>query len=407
MSWEEVKKQTEALTKSFEDFKKTNDAEIAAIKSNSALGEIKEKSEKHASAITEMEQKLEKAIAALNRKGATAEASQKEVNAEAKSIINEIMRKNTVSEEKNARLLELCGQEFKLLSVQNETEGGFLVRPDVSNEIQAHLYEMSPMRQLAEVQVIGSDAFEEAYESEDEVGAGWVGETQDRTETVSKKLKLLRIPAHEMYAEPKATQKMLDDSFFDVESWHKTKVLNKMARQEAAAFINGDGVLKPKGLLSYAAGDGFDKLEQVATAASGVLAANDLIDVQEALFEAFQANAAWLMARSTRSALRKLKDSQGRYLFSIDSLSGLNGGTPFMLLDKPIYLAPDMPAVTNSALSIAYGDFKQGYKIVDRMGISVIRDALTQKGFVKFYTTKRVGGGVQQFQAIKLLKIKA
>ncbi len=402
MSWEEVKKQTEALTKSFEEFKNVNDERISKVESGVSASDLEAQTKKYDVEFSKIEEKLEGAIVALNRSKAEKEVSTGEAEKEAKELSQKLYRKGELTGEESKRFEELNGAEYKLLSSQNDNEGGYTVRPEVSNRIQKRMYETSTLRALADSITIGSDSFEELYDN-DEADAGWVGETQERTESRTNKLNMIRIPVHEMYSEPKATQKLLDDAFFDIESWHQGKVSEKFSRSEATAFIRGNGILQPKGILSYSAGDGFDKLEQVSLAGSTIVS-NDLISLQDSLFEEFQANASFLMKRATRSAVRKLKDADGRYLFSIDKLAGINGGAPFMLLGKAIHLANDMDDIATGKLPIAYGDFRAGYKVVDRMGIRVIRDSITQKGFVKFYTTKRVGGGVQQFQAIKLLK---
>jgi len=409
MSWEKVNESVESLQKGFADYKDANEKRLKEIEEKGTAPLMDAELKKRDEAFDKLEKKFESSVAALNRTKIETEISTGEVAKEAKEISNEIMRKGekNVNPEKVARLIELNGPQYKLLSSEIDPNGGYAVRPQVENSIKEYLYESSPMRQLAEVMTIGTDAWEELYESEDDIGGGHVGETQARTETSTKELKMLRIDVHEIYAEPKATQRNLDDSFFDVEAWHQSKVNNKFSRIEADDFINGNGILKPRGILDYAAGDGFNKLEQLESAAASVVDGDDLISLQDKLYEQFQANAAWMMTRASRSAVRKLKDEQGRYMFSIDQMAGLNGGQPFMLLDKPIHLAADMPQIAGNALAIAYGDFRQAYKIIDRVGIRIIRDSITQKGFVKFYTTKRYGGGVQQFQALKLLKVKS
>jgi HK97 family phage major capsid protein len=316
--------------------------------------------------------------------GKTAEETKK---AEYKKEFNQFMRKGT---------------EMKAMSVNSDEDGGYLVTPEMSSEIVTKVFESSPMRAIASVQVISSDALE-MMEDLELIQSGWVGETQPRGNTDTAKLKMIKIPTHELFAQPLATQKLLDDAAVNVESWLAGKASQKFALDEATAFVSGNGVGKPKGFLAYDAGSGFNQVEQQESAGSGVIVGDDLIDVQALLKEPYQKGAVWMAQRQTIKVFRKLKDSQGRYLWE----PGLNGAQQPTLLGAPVYQANDMAAYANGALAVAYGDFKAGYQIVDRIGIRVIRDVYTNKPFVLFYTTKRVGGAVKNFEAIKILKVKA
>jgi len=403
----EIKNAIDELGKQFSAFKDANDAELKRV--NEKLdGASDEASLKN---LEEMMSKSEKAIediqVAMQRESKQKLFNDANADKEVKKAVSNWMRDGKVSTEEEALIKSAFPEEMKALSVDNNPAGGYTVRPAVSNEISEKIFESSPIRQLADAEVISTDAWEELYDY-GEPDSGWVGETEARTETnTANGLKMIRIPVHELYASPKLTQKIIDDSYIDIESWHQKKVIDKFGRQEASSFVTGDGVKKPKGFLSYAAGDGFDKIEQVNSGSAGALTADGLIDLQNALLEQFQANAKFLMKRSAAGLVRKLKDSQNRYLFSIDPAAALNGGQAFNLLGAGLVYADGMPAVTANALSVAYGDFKQGYKIIDRVGIRVIRDIYTSKGNVILYTTKRVGGGVHNFQAIKVQKISA
>ena len=284
----------------------------------------------------------------------------------------------------------------------NDADGGFVVRPDFSNRINQDVKEDSPIRQIAETMTIGTNEFVDYYDESD-VNAGWVGETASRPKTSSPSLNEIRIPVNEMYASPEATQNLIDDSFISIEDWLQGKLVSKFARLEGTAFVEGDGNKKPKGFLSYNAGSGFNKLQQITSAGSGVIAFDDLIDVTDALLDSFKSNARWVMNKETRSELRKLKDNDDQYLWQPDNQDGIASS----LLGYGVTIAVDMPAIAGSALSIAFGDFRRGYKIVDRQGLRILRDPFTNKPFIKYYTTKRVGGGVQHFQAIKILKVQA
>ncbi|MDE1151400.1 MAG: phage major capsid protein [Micavibrio sp.] len=301
-------------------------------------------------------------------------------------------------------------EEIKALSAGSDPDGGFAVTPDMSGRIAALVRDTSPIRQVANVITIGTDALE-GIQDLNEATSGWVGETESRSETTAPKIGEYRIPVHEQYAEPRATQKLLDDALFNVEEWLAGKIAERLARMENDAFVNGNGVRKPRGFLTYGAGQpsagSFSVIEQMPTGASGAFAGSDpgdaLISLIYALKSSYRENAVFMMKRSTLAEVRKLKDADGNYLWQPD-FQLKQGGT---LLGFDVVEAEDMPAIAANSLSIAFGDFKAGYQIVDRQGIRILRDSFTAKPYVKFYTTKRVGGDVVNFEAIKLLKFAA
>lgn len=295
----------------------------------------------------------------------------------------------------------LAAFESKALAVGSDPDGGYLAPTTTAAGIVKKIFETSPIRSVAAVMEIGSDRVEFLVDKDEAGSGGWVAETGVRTETATPQLAKHTIQVHEQYAEPRASQKLLDDAAIDAEAWLMEKVAEKFARTENAAFVTGDGAGKPRGFLTYPAGTGWEEIEQVSSGAAGGLTADGLIDLQNALKTAYQANAAWLMKRATVREIRKLKDLDGQYLWQ----PGLGQGEPALLLGHPIVMADDMPAVAANALAVAYGDFRSGYQIVDRIGIRVLRDPFTAKPQVKFYTTKRVGGDVVNFEAIKLQKI--
>lgn len=297
--------------------------------------------------------------------------------------------------------------EIKALSVGSDPDGGYTVTPDMSGRIAALVRETSPMRQVANVVTIGTDALEGIHDL-NEATSGWVGETEARTETATPKIGEYRIPVHEQYAEPRATQKLLDDSLFNIEEWLALKIAERLSRMENESFIHGNGVKKPRGFLTYAAGTpsaaGFNVIEQLPSGGAGAFASEDpgdaLINLVYALKSAYREKAVFMMKRSTLAEVRKLKDNNDNYLWQPD-FQMQQGGT---LLGFNVVEAEDMPAIGADSLSIAFGDFNAGYQIVDRQGIRILRDSFTAKPYVKFYTTKRVGGDVVNFEAIKLMK---
>jgi HK97 family phage major capsid protein len=278
--------------------------------------------------------------------------------------------------------------------------------PEMGGVIQTRVFETSPMRQLASVMTIGSDTYEVILDN-DEAFSGWVGETAARPTTNTPTLGKLTIYCNELYANPKATQKILDDAGLDMEAWLAQKVADKFARDEATAFVSGNGVNKPKGLLSYDAGTTLasQQIQQVVTGSATAFLYDGLVDLQNALKEPYQVNATFLLQRATLATILKVKQGEGVPIFNMAFEK--NAGLESMLMGKPFRFAADMPSVTTNALAVAYGDIRAAYQIVDRSGIRVLRDPFTDKPNIGFYTTKRVGGGVVNFEAVKLQKIAA
>jgi HK97 family phage major capsid protein len=300
-------------------------------------------------------------------------------------------------------------EERKALSVGGDATGGFVVYPDMSGQIVTKVDETSPMRAYASIQVISTDALEGLFDL-NRASAGWVSETGARAQTNTPDLGKWRIPVHELYAMPAATQQLLDDAAINMEAWLAAKVALEFALTENTAFVTGDGVGKPRGILSYADGTTLPgTVERFNTGADGAFAAapnggDVLIDALHGLKAQYRANAAWFMNRTTTKMVRKLKDSDGAYLWS----PGIAAGQPATLLGYPVASFEDMPSgTTTGATAIAVADMRAAYQIVDRMGVRVLRDPYTSKPNVLFYTTKRVGGDLVNFEAIKLVEFSA
>lgn len=292
--------------------------------------------------------------------------------------------------------------ETKALSVGSNPDGGYLVPTAISNRIIQTIRETSPMRELATIETIGTDSIEISIDIND-LDAGWVGEEQDRAETSTPQVGVQKIAVHELYAKPKATQKVLEDAAINVEAWLAGKIADKFARTEATAFISGNGVGRPRGILSYAAGSGREKLPQIVSGNATLVTADSIVGLPYELKSAYLGNASWLMKRSTVQAVMLLKDGQGQYLWR----PGLVAGQPSTLGGYAVRMADDMPIVGAGNLPIAFGDFRRGYTIVDRLGIVTLRDPYSAKPFVEFYSRKRVGGAVTDFDAIVLMKVAA
>lgn len=306
------------------------------------------------------------------------------------------------------------------LKVGSDPDGGYWVPATASTKIIQRLFETSPMRSVADIITIGTDRLELPKDVNEGTSGGWVGETQSRSETATPQIGTHVIPAHEQYAEPRATQKLLDDAVVDVESWLSSKIADILTRTENTAFVSGTGVSKPRGFLDYGSASvttddssrAWGLLQYVPSGASGAFAdytsgdANDigpLVDIIHKVKGVYRQGSVWTMNRNTLATVRKLRDADGNMLWQ----PSLQVGNPNTLLGFPIAEFDDMADIAANSFSVAFGNFRVGYQIVDRFGIRVLRDPYTSKPFVKFYTTKRVGGDVINFDAIKLLKFAA
>nr|WP_292041629.1 phage major capsid protein [Massilia sp. UBA6681] len=285
-------------------------------------------------------------------------------------------------------------------------DGGYTSPVEWDRTVTDKLVIVSPMRALCSVQPVSGTGYEKLVNKRGTT-SGWVGEEDARTETETSKLAKQGYSWGEIYANPSATQQMLDDSEIDIEQWLAGEVDVEFAYQEGKAFVSGDGTKKPRGLLTYAAGGSnlhpLGGIEVVASGAAGSITGDALLDLVYALPETFTGNAKFAMNRNTMLRIRKLKDSDGNYLWQ----PSMQAGQPSTLAGYAIADIPDMPGVAANALSIAFGDFKRAYKILDRVGVRVLRDPYTKKPYVMFYTTKRVGGGLENPECMKFMRIAA
>ena len=303
----------------------------------------------------------------------------------------------------------LSSDERKAMSAGLDPDGGYLLPPSTVGRMVSKLYEQSTMRQLATVQTISTDKLEGIVDN-NEADAGWVSELGTRSDTTTPQVGKYEIQAHEMYAMPKASQKILDDAAVNVESWLAGKVADKFARVEGAGFTTGTGVGQPRGLFAYttaATGDdsrAWGQFEHVVTGANGAFhttKADPLQDLLGAFKDQYLQRATWLMRREVRTAIRKMKEATSdRYLWE----PSLQMGQPDRLLGYPARVDQYVPAIATGSLSLAFGDIAEAYTIVDRMGIRTLRDPFTAKPYVVYYSTKRTGGGAVNFEAVKFLK---
>jgi len=304
------------------------------------------------------------------------------------------------------------GVELKSLSSATGADGGYAVPETLDRAIDTVLKDVSPIRRIANVVGVGSANYRKLIATTGIV-SGWVSEVAGRPETDTPDFAEIAPPMGELYANPAASQGMLDDAAFDVEGWLAQEIGNEFARAEGAAFVAGNGTNRPKGFLSYpvaTTADGvraFGTLQYVPTGAAGAFPASDpadkLIDLVHKLRPAYRQGANFVMNSATLARVRKFKDGDGNFLWR----PGLSEGQGATLLGYPVVEAEDMPDVAADALSVAFGNFRLGYVIAERTGVRILRDPFTNKPFVHFYATKRVGGAVVNSEAIKLLKFAA
>jgi len=298
--------------------------------------------------------------------------------------------------------------EGKAMSTAVAADGGYLVDPQTAATIQSVLRSNASIRAIANVVHVEATSYDVLIDHGD-LGSGWATETAAATETATPTIERITIPLHELSALPKASQRLLDDSAFDIETWLAGRIADKFSRAEAAAFVSGDGVDKPTGFLTHSvvANDSWawGALGYIATGTSGdfdaVNPADALFDLVYGLDAEYRAGATFVMNSKTAGAVRKMKDADGRFLWS----DGLAADTPARLIGYPVLIVEDMPDMGAGTTPIAFGDFAAGYTVAERPDVRILRDPFSAKPHVLFYASKRVGGDVSDFAAIKLLKL--
>jgi HK97 family phage major capsid protein len=300
--------------------------------------------------------------------------------------------------------------ESKALSVGSDPDGGFLVPDELERAVNRGVRNVSPIRAIAGIRQVSGAVYKKPFAI---TGAetGWVAETAARPETDAPTLAELAFPTMELYAMPAATSALLDDAAVDINEWIAEEVRDAFAEQEGTAFVTGNGTAKPKGFLDYTkianASWSWGNIGFITTGANGAFAATNpgdkLIDLVYTVKSGYRANGTFVFNRATQAVIRKMKDGDGNYLWQ----PAAKAGDASTLMGYPVAESEDMPNMATDSYSVAFGDFRRGYLIVDRVGIRILRDPYSAKPYVLFYTTKRVGGGVQDFDAIKLLKFAA
>jgi HK97 family phage major capsid protein len=397
------------LMRAFEAFKETNDRKLDEIEKRYTADVVtSDKLARIDRAIDDNRRKLDGLVLKSARPGLGGEpdAQSTALSLQRKAQFEGYVRRGEVRAPMEFGRLT----EEKAMSVGSAGDGGYVVPPETEAAVNRSLRDVSPIRGIADVRQVSATVFQKPTVAAD-AATGWVAETAVRTQTTTPNLTSLSFPTMELYAMPAATQSLLDDAIINLDQWLGDEVRDAFAQQEGAAFVNGNGTTKPKGFLAYdqVADSAWvpGKIGALNTGAVGGFAtaapADRLIDLTYAVRPGYRANGAFVMNRSSLSAVRKLKDSTGDYFW----MPSDKPGTPSTLMGYPVVESEDMPSIAADATAIAFGDFKRGYLIVDRVGIRVLRDPFSAKPYVLFYTTKRVGGGVQDFAAIKLLKFSA
>jgi len=395
----ELKAAQDGFAQTFEAFKTANDERLGALElKTSGDTLIDEKVERINAALDRQSKTIERLSISASRPGLSEDVAV----TEAKSAWSDYI--------KTGSLAALKSLEGKSLTSGVDAEGGYVAPAETESSIERALTLASPFRRIASVRKTGGGQFKKPV-SKGGAQAGWAAETAARIETTAPSLELLEFPAGELYAMPAATQTLLDDGVTDVDQWLADEVRDVFAAQETSAFISGDGMNKPSGLLSYTQVDEgahtWGNIGTVATGTDGDFNADApmdaLLDLIYAPKPRFRPGASFIMNRRTVGKVRKFKDADGNYIWQ----PAAGAGQPSSLLGYPLTEVEDMPDIASGATPIAFGDFARGYLIVDRQGVRVLRDPYSAKPYVLFYTTKRVGGGVQDFDAIKLLKMSA
>jgi HK97 family phage major capsid protein len=431
----EVKTLIEDQGRAWEEFKKTNDAIIQAKADGKAVGDLETKLgtiSQQMDKLADLKAEFDQFVLKSQRPGLGGGSN--EIEAEAKSW-NAMLRADfqskgrpmpaEVSPEayaqyksaffsmaRNGDMERLTAEERKALSAGSDPDGGYLLPTPTVGRMVKRIWDRSVIRQIANVVSISTDSLEGIVDN-DEADAGWVSELGSRSDTGTPQVGKYRIEAHEMYAMPKATQKLIDDAATDIEGWLADKVADKFARVEDEAFVNGTGVGQPRGLFTYATAATADSsrdwgtFEHIVTGANGAFhttKADPLFTLLGAMKDAYLANATWVMKGTVRTALRQMKEATSdRYLWE----PSMQAGVPDRLLGFPVRVDSYVPAMATNSLSLAFGDFREAFTIVDRIGVRTLRDPYTAKPYIVFYSTKRCGSGAVNFEAVKFLKFAA
>ncbi|EKD36580.1 MAG: hypothetical protein ACD_75C01456G0006 [uncultured bacterium] len=392
----ELKSLLEMQNKAFTDFRTKNDARLSALESKGTVDPILEEMVSKASkGVSQISARIAEIEKKMNRPGGNSTMNIK--NTEQQKSFENFLRTGVKDENFST----------KSMSIGTGSEGGYAVPSDLDSNLSSFLYDACVMRQLATVVT----SFSADYKVAVNIGglaSGWVGEKDGRPETGSPEIALTSAPTGELYANPAATQWMIDDAGFNLTDWLMGEIEAKFASMEGGAFVSGDGNNKPKGFLAYPSSTdaddtrAFGTLRHKVAASATVIDPDELIDLTANLRGVYRKGAVWMMNSTTAAVIRKLKDTTtGQYMWQ----TGLQSGQPAQLLGYPLHLDEAMPDIATGKVPITFGNFKLGYRIIDRTPLNVLRDSYTNKPYVHFYSTKRVSGMLIDSNAIRLLKM--
>lgn len=390
----DVNKTIEQLGQAFEAFKASHTQELNALKASHSTTDFQAKQDKINADIDRLQKEVEdahtKIAAAQMGSGGANGPADKEYSAAFSAHFKK-------------------GEVQASLNKGAATEGGYLAPVEWDRTITDRLIQVSPIRGIANVQSISTAGYSKLFNNRGTT-SGWVGETAARPATNTPTFSPMTYKPGELYANPAATQQMLDDAEVNLEQWLAGEVETEFAYQEGIAFLTGTGANdRPNGLLTYVTGGAnaaahpWGDIKTVGSGAVGAITSDSLIDLIYELPEEYTANARFLLNRTTQGLIRKLKDGDGNYLWQPSYVAG----QPATIAGYPVTTVAGMPNVAANGIPIMFGDFKRGYQIVDRTGVRVLRDPFTNKPFVQFYTTKRVGGGLLNPDVLKALKVNA
>lgn len=386
------------LKAAFEDFKKANDEKLKA-KTDDVV--VTEKVDRINSAVGDLQANFQKALDDLNAKLAATVVGA--------NVIGDIPGDPEYT--KNFKAFMRKGEDAGIQAAMtkgSDPDGGYTAPIEWDRSLTNKLKLISPIRANARVINISGAGFKKLF-NDRAVGSGWVGETAPRPATSTPQLGSLDFTPGEIYANPAISQQLLDDSALNLEEWLSSEVDMEFARQEGIAFISGDGTNKPYGILTYVTGAAnaarhpWGAIPIVVSGSAAAITADGFINLFYDLPSAFKSNAKLYMNRSSQAAVRKLKDGQSNYLWQ----PSYAAGQPATIAGEPVVEVPDMPSIAANNIAALYGDMDSTYLVVDRVGIRVLRDPYTNKPYVMFYTTKRVGGGVYNPEPMRALKISA
>ncbi|WP_321397367.1 phage major capsid protein [Emcibacter sp.] len=398
----ETKEALENLTSSFESFKTVNDQRLAELEEKGTADVLTdEKLDRMNRELDKLQQKMNRVYMASRRPSLSDGEASTDDREEKAAFYDGFIRKG-----------QSQGLDVKALNSLSGEDGGYAVPQELDRELEKRLRLLSPIRADAKVMSIGTSRYKKLV-NVGGIASGWVAETDARVETDTPKLAEIDPPLGELYANPAATQVMLDDAHFDVEQWLGEELAEEFAIQENAAFVSGNGINKPKGFLTYttSADDdavrSFGEIQAIATGVNGDWAASDpadiLIDLIHSMKTGYRTGSRFYLNTGLLAEIRKFKDADGNYLWR----PGLEGSASSSLLGYPVVEVADMPDRASGALSIAFANMHRAYTVTDRMGTKILRDPYSHKPYIHFYTTKRVGGAVTNDQAIKLLQFAA